>query len=377
VSATTPKRLVALRAKKPRRGMIRRLFRAIWVAVLFAIVVPSIFIGLRCYSGAPPTSRAPTGPVGIPGYVRPEAFTFLTLPEWFIVYSTDEQARLLQRAPPWDFPYFGSISQYWRYYSDACAVTKTAYPFETGYHVMLGVIGVSFTVENALKGVYENTVGRLSGWFGRDTPEDAFAAKTAAEYGAFMHTVPWYEFPFGARLRQLWAGSPLFGPRPVRKLERRAALTAEYGIKAAYAWVIELATRSAYGAEDLVVHSRVTGAADDVLRGAKAELVRRSRDGVAIVKLPRYEAFTRSALALLDAGVRFVDVAGNEEMLVTAIAPAALDEHALGLAVMATRPILTEPQRKRVAFRVPVERLHEIVPALRARGATIEHLYDY
>lgn len=362
---------------RARRGRLRRLFRAFAIALMFAIAAPAMFIGLRCYSSAPPTSRAPGGPPDLPGYVRPEAFTFLTLPEWFIVYSTEEQARLLQRAAPADFPYFGSIAQYWRYYSDACAVTKTAYPFETRYHVMLAVIGVSFTVENAIKGVYENTMGRLSGWFGRDTPEDAFAAKTAAEYGAFVHTVPWYEFPFAGRLRQLWAGSPLFGPRAVRKLERRAALTAEYGIKTAYAWAIKLATRSAYGVEDRAIHARVVGATDDVLRGAQAELVRRSRDGVAIVRLPRDEAFTRSALALIDARVRFVDVAGNEEMLVTAIAPAAVDEHALGLAVMATRPILTEPQRKRVAFRVPVARLHEIVPVLRARGAAIEHLYDY
>ena len=34
----------------------------------------------------------------------------------------------------------------------------------------------------------------------RDTPEDQWAAKTAQEYGAFIHTVPWYQFPFGARL---------------------------------------------------------------------------------------------------------------------------------------------------------------------------------
>ena len=80
------------------------------------------------------------------------------------------------------------------------------YPFSTGNHLMLGIIGSSFSIEYALKGLYENTVGRATEWIaGHDTPEDAFARRTAAEYGTFMHTVPWYEFPFASRSRRALA----------------------------------------------------------------------------------------------------------------------------------------------------------------------------
>ena len=75
--------------------------------------------------------------------------------------------------------------------------------------------------------------------------------ETAQEYGAFMHTVPWYQFPFGARLAALWSETPMWGPQPLRKWERRAALTAEYSFKAGYGWLIGMATSSAYAPEDL------------------------------------------------------------------------------------------------------------------------------
>ena len=371
------KRPKVLLPRRPRRGIVRRLLRGVMVALLLIAIPPAIFIGAKCYRGS--VSRPSVSTADIAGYQRPEAFTYLTLPEWYIVYSSEEYAGLVAQRSPADFPYLGAIAQYWDFYGSVCEATRSAYPFEGSYHVMLGVIGASFTVENAVKGLYENTAGRLTAWWaGRDTPEDAFGAKTAAEYGAFMHTVPWYEFPFGARLRSLWRDVPLWGPKPIRKLERRSALTIEYAVKGVYGWLIGLASRSAYGAEDLKIHARVDGATEAIFRDARVERVRALSAGAYIIRLPRYEAFTKTALALIDSGVRFTDIAGNDDMLVTVITPAAFDERGIrGAGVVASRPILTDPQRKRLALLVPVGRLHEAVRALRAAGATIEHLYDY
>ena len=360
-------------------GIVRRLVGGFVAAVFIMAVASAIFIGIRCYPGSAEQPRAAAAPpADLPGYRRAEAFTYLTLPEWFIVYSADDYARFVESSSPTQFPYARSAAQYWQFYSSACTVTRKAYPFEWGYHMMLGVIGSSFTLEYGLKAVYENTVGRATGWFGHDTPEDAFAAKTAAEYGAFMHTVPWYEFSFGSHLRRLWTDVPVFGPRPVRKLERRFALTLEYGVKAVYGAVIGLATRSAYGPEDLKIFARVDRTDDGLFRDAKVETVRRTAQGSYVVRLPRYEAFTRAALTLVDAGVRFLDVAGNERMLMTVVVPASFVERDVrGGEVIASRLLPTDGRRKRLALRVPVARLHEIVPSLRAAGATIEHLYDY
>ncbi len=226
---------------------------------MIALVVgPAAFITTQCYgNGTSPAAAA--GPLSeFPQAIREESFTFLTLPEWFIVYSADEYGRFIGREAPSGFPYLGSIVQYWTSYDAVCEITRPAYPFQTGYHVMLGIIGASFTAENVIKSGYENTVGRLTEWLsGRETPEDQWAAKTAQEYGAFIHTVPWYQFPFGARLASLWSETPMWGPQLVRKWERRAALTAEYAFKAGYGWLLGMASQSAYGAEDLIVYAHV------------------------------------------------------------------------------------------------------------------------
>ena len=357
-----------------------RIVAGLLIAFLVAALPILLFIGINCYSRGGSDRARPTAnvPSDIPGYARSEAFTYLTLPEWFIVYSSDDYAKFIQEKSPSDFPHLGAMLDYWSYYDAACEATSPGYGFEGGYHMMLGVIGASFTIESLLKTIYENSVGRLTAWWsGRDSEEDKFAARVAAEYGTFMHTTPWYEFPFRAKLRTLWREVPAGGGR-LRRWERRFALTAEYSAKAMYGWLIGLATRGAYAPEDLKIYARIENASDAVFKNADIQKVKQLGNRSFIVTIPRYEAFTKTVLEMLNAQVRFVDVAGNDEMLVSAIAPATLNDQPLGLGTLvARRPITTDDQHNRLAFRVQVPQLHQVIPKLRAAGATIEHLYDY
>ena len=361
------------RGRRKRRGL-----RKVLVLALAALVVgPAAFIGTQCY-GNGTSAAAAAGPLADFPAAREESFTFLTLPEWFIVFSSEEYGRFIGREAPSAFPYLGSIGQYWRAYDAVCEVTRPNYPFQAGYHVMLGVIGASFTVENIVKSVYEKSVGRATEWLsGRDTPEDQWAARTAQEYGAFLHTVPWYQFPFGARLAALWSETPMWGPQLLRKWERRAALTAEYSFKAGYGWLMGVATSSAYAPEDLKVYAHVEQAPLAIFAIDGIASVKQLSPTSHVITMPRYEAFTKAALALDEAGVRFVSIAGNDELLITAIAPDAFRLPASPASVVVTLPVQTEPGRVRLAVRAPLATLHETLAALRAGGATIEHLYDY
>ena len=339
-------------AKRKRRGLLARLVRAsLKLAVLVVVVAATwsaFFIGTRCYG------RSSTDPSVT------EASTFLTLPEWYIVYNTEEYARFTAGNAPTGFPYGRSILQYWRYYGAVCDATEGKYPFSGGNHLMLAVIGSSFSVEYALKGLYENTVGRLSDLIsGHDTPEDVLAHATAVEYGAFMHTIPWYDFPFRTKLSQLWRQTPMSGPHMIRKWERRLVLTAEYGVKAIYGWLIGLGSHAAYDAVQPSVQAHI----------------QRTDGSAAEVTLPRYEAFTAAALALLHERARFTDIGGNDEILLTAIVPAGFGHQ--GLDVILTEALLTDPNQSRIGVRTPVAKLHEVVTSLEQRGGRIEHLYDY
>ncbi len=51
-------------------------------------------------------------------YTRNEDQTFLTLPEWYIVFSSEEYANFLKYNLPSDFPYFSSIIQFWKIYGE-------------------------------------------------------------------------------------------------------------------------------------------------------------------------------------------------------------------------------------------------------------------
>jgi len=364
-----------------RRGRV--LWRAATAAGLLALVVvllTLLFIGTQCV-GAGGSARAqeiPAPAAGLLGYLRPGASTYLTLPEWYIVYSTEEYASFIDGRAPSRFPHFRAIGQFWRYYRGVCRVTRQQYPFDAGVHLMLGVIGVSFSAENAAKGAYETTIGRVSEWIGgHDTAEDAFAARTAREYGRFMHTVPWYEFPFAARLEALWRQTPLWGPRVLRKWERRLALSAEYGVKAVYGGLIRKATRGVYGTEDLEIYLWAENVPARVFTDARIKKVREAAPGSYIVRIPRYEAFSEIVPALVRQGVRLREIAGNDEIFLTARARRDFRYDLEAGRLVLAEPILTEPDAQRIGVAVPVPALHAVLAGLARRGATLEHLYDY
>jgi hypothetical protein len=346
------------------------------------VTATAAFITLRCRgigSASDVASRfVPGAPPDIADYGRPEVYTYLTLPEWFIVFTADEYAGLVRQNSPTNFPYLDAVAQYWRYYDAVCQSTRQTYAFETGYHVMLGVIGVSFTAENVIKSIYENTIGRFTSWIaGGQTQEDRFAADVAREYAAFMHSVPWYRFSFWNRFTSLWTDVPMTGAHPVRKWERRLALSAEYLVKTIYGAVIGFASEGAYTSEKEGIYARIDGGNPAAFPREVQRVVDRGK-GAQVVRLPRYEAFTQAAIALLGTGARFVDIAGNDRILVTVIAPSALNEAALtSSTVVTSEPMLTNRVRKRLALLVPVDQLHRALPELRTAGANIEHLYDY
>jgi hypothetical protein len=97
----------------------------------------------------------------------------------------------------------------------------------------------------------------------------------------------------------------------------------------------------------------------------------------AIVSIPRYEEFTQIVPRLARQGVRFVEIAGNHDMLITAIAPRDWQYDLKDGKLLFAMPILTQPDRKRVAVNVPVAALDRVLNALDDHTVTLEHLYDY
>jgi len=262
--------------------------------------------------------------------------------------------------------------------------TRYASSFNWAYHVMIGVIGASFTAEYFFKGLYESTIGGLTAWWASDgawkagTKEDRFSQEVARDYSAFIHATPWYEYPFGSKLKRLW---DLPGPAEgswIRRWERRFGLTLELLFKTAWAWVIKQGTSAGYDPEAETIQAWVKPGATDLSDlSPSIKAVDRLDDGSFLVSLPRYEPFKQAVTTLVSHDARLVEVAGNDQILMTVIAPSTWQDVGHQGVKVCEWTILTDPAKKRVALLVPVDRLHETLPAFSRDGVTLDHLYDF
>ena len=309
---------------------------------------------------------------------RPADQTYLTFPEWFLVHSPNEFARFTAEHSPSRFPFLGHVEHLWSSY--AAVIDATAdYELNVGYHAMILVIGISTTVEYAIRAGYETLFGRLAEATEagtRETPEERFGALVAQEYVDFINVRPWYEFDFIDALERLWSETPPVGPNMIRKWERRYMLTTEYAAKAAYGWFIGLGTSVSYEPAAEVTAVVLADLPASVPEGVDLEVLERRDDGLTIALLPRYQAFGDQAIILARAGVRFVEVAGNRgPILISALVPSGTGQQSPGR-VLFVQPILTRPEEERVAFEVPVADLSSAL--LELRGARhLEHVYDF
>jgi hypothetical protein len=356
---------------------LRNALLAVGAALTFA--TPAVHAAVSSSTpGAPDTSyQSP-----VPAADRRSAEqTLLTFPEWYLVHSPAEYARMVQTGPSHDFPFLAQIAQLWTSYA---AVTREqmreSYPLNPGYHVMIWVIASSTTVEYALRSIYENTVGRASWLLGgkKLTDEDRYGAQAAQEYVDFIRQEPWYLFDFSARLRHLWRDVPMWGPGLMRKWERRYALTTEYAIKAVYGKLIEKATRAAYTPALMTTDVVVDHLPGGWSAPAHVSVLARLPDGRALLALPRYFDFRLAATALTQQGIHLTDIAGNtSEILVTlwmkddATLPAGSGR------ILFEQPLTMPAHTRRVALLIPVRSLSDFLAEAGKDGLVTEHVYDY
>jgi len=285
---------------------------------------------------------------GIKDYARAEDDTYLSYPEWYIVWSYQEKADFQQNHLPSGFPYAGAVRQYWNSYCCISRLTRGRYPFNGGENVMLGVIGTSFSAEYLLKGAYEKTVGKVSEWTSGHQPveEDEFAYGVARAYADFVHIRPFYEFHFARQVKGLWAGTHFWGPHLLRKWERKIFLTVDYAIEAFYCWLIEKATHASYGYEPADTYAWIDNADESLLQQLpRVKVVKHVGEKAFLVDIPRYQEFTTVASALAERNVHFTEIAGNSQVAVSVLAPESWHSRHSGAREVFGSPVLTHPQR--------------------------------
>jgi hypothetical protein len=362
---------------------LRRILAAIAILIALTVVVPLAYIESTCRPEAS-TSASPAPAVMLPaideaGYRRKLNNTYFTFPEWYIVYSFEDFGRFLDRSSESHFGYLSHIFGFWRSF---CTINR-AVP-ATGESIaevktMIYVIGISYSVEYAVKGIYENTIGRAFEWIRGEkrTPQDEFGRAVLQDYAAFLHTIPWYKYPFREKFDGLFAiSSPT--PSTLRSWERDFALGVEYFVKVGYASLIQKALEAGGDNEPRDIMFVVATLPPEVLaKEPRIKPIRTLTPQWQLVQTPRYKDFTEIVQGLLDKGYGLAEIAGNHDILITVIAPDTAKLDIKGTTELFSLKLDAKPGFRRAGLKASIDRLVDINRELKARGASIEHFYDY
>ena len=249
----------------------------------------------------------------------------------------------------------------------------------TEVKTMIYVIGVSYSIEYAIKGLYENTIGRVFEWIrgNKRTPQDDYARAVLQDYAAFLYTVPWYKYPFREKLDGFMAISTPT-PSTARTIERGFALGSEYLIKIGYAWLIQKGLDASSDSEPRDIMFAVATLPPEVLAAEpRIKPIRALSPQWQLVQTPRYKDFTEIVQGLLDRGIALAEIAGNREIMITVIAPKSADLDVKDATELFSLDLDAKPGFRRACLKARIDRLVEINRELKARSAGIEHFYDY
>ena len=308
-------------------------------------------------------------------YNKPEEQTYLTIPEWYLVFNPKEYSEFLEAGRnPSDFPFIASINEYWTLYDRVVAIAKINQAHNSEYITMLDVIGISTTFEYLLKSAYENTAGRFSRWTAsEETPEEKLMRQAYRAYSDLIYDKAWYEFNFFFWVKRIWTDCDFFGKNFIRKTERKLFFTLEFGLKAIYAKAIGYAAKNSYEASSGVVNLTATAPENFSPQQLPANTRIIAIQGRHwLIQIPRWQAFTKTIPLL----VQFDDISGNSLIAATITLPAnALPNYPYEY--WFTSEFVSNPELVRIVQPVHVKRLHQFLNNLSQHQATLEHLYDY
>jgi hypothetical protein len=362
------------RAPSHRQRWRRRLkwLLGICVVAVVLLLLPVVYVELACQDDAVGQRYQPL--ITDRDWQREEANSYLTYPEWHIVFAYDGLAHTVARGDEDDFGYLRSISSFW---GSACALTRVAGQHggaDWGTRSMVHTIGVSFTVEMLAKALYEETIGRFTAWIRgpRKTPQDQAVAKIAADYAAFLRQTPWYEYPFHRKAQDLWA-API--DQRIRGWERRLGIGLEFVAKAAYAKVLAGAVAATEPAR-LTIRSVVSGLDRWRLEQIEGVMIIGMRGGGFEIETPRYAVFTRILAGIARRGGTVEEIAGNDEIMASLTVPDGTTfDSRVGTVLLRMRRDARPGERLLVNVRV--RDLGALLTAHPIGDPGLEHLFDY
>jgi hypothetical protein len=186
----------------------------------------------------------------------------------------------------------------------------------------------------------------------------------------------WYEFDFWPWAKKIWSDTSFFGKNFTRKIERKIFFTAEFGIKSIYAKLIKFASKATYEENDGLIYMRVEAANEKVFNvDEKIKIIAREK-GKYLISIPRWNPFTQIVQKLASKNVKFSDISGNDEILVTVLSEKNSPQPSCGKLLFESR-VVSDLSKKRLVLLTKVKELSKCLNSYKSEFGDVEHIYDY
>ncbi len=355
--------------------MIRWIFK--WTKRLVLLLVLLVIglllpVGYNELSCIPKTKDSTYTAILPPEHHRSEARTLMTYPEWHIVHAYDDYAQVISTGDPHEFGYLSAIGGFWSSLCELSFASADHGGIDWETKRMVYVIGVSFTAELLAKAAYEETLGRLATLARGEqrAPLDELSAEQARAYAAFLQQVPWFKWDFDRDRAALLDQAT----DTLRDVERAAALGSEYKVKAAYARVIADAVAEV-GPDELSLRMVVSGLDAEALQAFDGVTVIGARSQGVEIETPRYRVLTNLLMEMAGQGAEFVEIAGNDDIMFTALSQSKTAEDALHS--FPRQGYGDNRHLVMVKIADLAERLRQMQAATGPDRLRLEHIHDY
>jgi hypothetical protein len=310
-------------------------------------------------------------------YSRRKEQTYLTLAEWYQVYSYNEFGDFLaDGGRQTDFPFGAAIRNFWSYYFLSLDKSKSE-EFNWQYNFVSWVIGINLTFEYGIKFAYENSVDRLTQSIaGSNTEADRFIATSWNNYAKTLYQTTWYHYPYFADLRGVWE-TALFNKQFVRNAERKIALSVSYLLKGSYAQLWLLTAEQKENQTFSVVHAGNRESLDD----AGIKILKELSGNRFLIETERYAGFKAALLKLLERNVTFVEIMGHQTITLGYLAKNTeqLFSNSASVETLDRRELFYHPEgyRYRVTLEARVDSLNQTLRLIGESGSRFEMIYDF
>lgn len=320
-------------------------------------------------------------------YRRWEDQTFLTFPEWFLVFAPQWQADFLNKNTNSNYPYLADTAGIWQSYKIVYDKIKNKYEFNWGYNLMIMVISTSSSIEYDLKSLYESTLWSIFDTEINKTYEDKFYAKFANDYVNFIYNIPWYEFDFLSELKEFNWNNTFFWDNIFRKTERKIVINIELYTKYLYSKLIKLWTQWVYDPAlpntvvliDKNINNLVSENNIDLDKIKLIKTINTKNKKYYLVSIPRYDKFKDYSSFLAKNDINFIEIAWNNwDILISVLIPKTLKKLNINnIDELFEQKIITNNNKKRIVFTTKVWDIKEVLNQIDDEKIILEHVFDY